>query len=291
MTTTGVNTLASTAYRVKFKQANLDRILRNALVAEKICEVDRTDSYIIRNPYGSQPTAQQSAAGLTGTYTIDDYTTTDDTLTVTEEVKVAEHVYDFENTVLNFDMYANRADEQAYSFAAQVDKYVLNNLGYSATGSYTTPVGGFTTAANVNKILANLISKVSGYAEIYKGLFLVLENTDITGLIEAQMTNGYSFADAALNNGLLTHQAGIDIYVVRADTFTDSAVGTLSAPSMDNCKIFGVKNVSTYAAPRGVQVEEKPVSGKTGRECVTWGYIGFKLWSTKAALIVKITLA
>jgi hypothetical protein len=291
MTTTGINSLSSTTYRVKFKQANLDRILRRFLIAEKICEVDRTDSYLIRNPYGSQPVAQMSVNGINGTYTVDDYSTTDDSLTVTDEVKVAEQVYDFEQTLSNFDMYANRADEQAYAFAAKIDSFVLNYLGYSATGAYTTPVGGFTTASNVITILSNLQSKVMGYADAYKGTFLVLENTDVTGVMASQANNGFSFADSALNNGLLTRMMGTEIYVTRTSTFTNSAIGTLAAPAMSGCRLFGVNNVATYAAPRGVQVEEKAVSGKTGRECVTWGYVGFKLWTTKAALIVKITLA
>ena len=289
MTTTGTNTLGSTTYRVKFKQANLDKILRRMLIAEKICEVDRTDSYLIRNPYGSQPTAQMGS--ITGTYTVDDYTTTDDSLTVDNEIKVAEHVYDFEQTLLNFDMYANRADEQAYSFAAKVDQFVLNYLGYSATGAYTTPTGGFTTPSNILTIMANLTSKVGGYADAYKGQFLVIENTDLVGFSVAGATNGYSFSDATLNNGFAGRMMGVDIYVTRTGVFTNSAIGTLSSPAMSGCRVHGVNGVATYAAPRGVQVEEKSVSGKTGRECVTWGYIGFKLWTTKAALVTKITLA
>ena len=48
---------------------------------------------------------------------------------------------------------------------------------------------------------------------------------------------------------------------------------------------------ATYASPRGVTFEEKGVSGKTGKEVVTYGYIGFKLWATKIALVVNITLS
>jgi hypothetical protein len=288
MTTTGTNSLSSTTYRVKFYQANLDRILRNMLIAEKVCEVDRTDSYLIRNPYGSQVTAQVTA--LTGTYNVDDYTTTDDSLTVTDEFKAAEHVYDFEQTLLNFDMFENRANEQGYAVAQAIDSFVLNNLLEDGTGTYTTPVGGFTTAANLNTIMSNLISKVAGYADVYKGLFLVLENTDITGVIQAQATNGFTFADAALNNGFMSSYMGVDIYVTRSGLFTDATVGTKTWTNSGH-RLFGVKNVATYAAPRGVQIEEKSVGNKTGKEIVTWGYIGFKLWTTKAALIIDITLA
>jgi hypothetical protein len=56
-------------------------------------------------------------------------------------------------------------------------------------------------------------------------------------------------------------------------------------------RVFGVKNVATYASPRGIKVEEKGVSGKTGKEVVVYGYCGFKLWTTKASLVVDITLA
>jgi len=288
MASTGTNLLSTKTYRDKYRMANLDTILRNALVAEKICEVDRSNAKTIQNPYGSQATTVVSA--LTGTYTVADYSTTDDTLTVDNEFKVAEQVYDFEETLSKFDLFANRADEQAYSIAAAIDSFVLNNLCEDGTGTYTTPAGGFTTAANVNVILSNLISKVTGYADVYKGLFLVVENTDTVGIMQAQATNGFSFADMALNNGLLTKQMGVEIYVVRTGTFTDATVGTKTWTNSGH-RVFGVKNVATYAQPQGVKFEEKGVSGKTGMEVVTYGYIGFKLWSVKAGLIIDITLA
>ncbi len=138
--------------------------------------------------------------------------------------------------------------------------------------------------------MSNLISKVSGYAEAYNGLYLVLENTDITGVIQAQATNGFSFADSALNNGFMSSYMGVDIYVVRSGTFVTGTVGTQTFAN-SGCRLFGVKNMATYASPRGVQIEEKGVSGKTGKEVVTYGYCGVKVWGAKAALTVKITLA
>jgi hypothetical protein len=288
LTTTGTNTISTKTYRDKYRLANLDQILRAALVAEKIMMVDRSGLKTLQSPYGSQPTTVISA--LTGTYAVADYTTTDSTLTVADEFKVAEQVYDFENTLGNFDLFANRSDEQAYSVATAIDGFVLNALCAGGTSSYTTPAGGFTTAANLNVIMSNLISKVSGYAEVYKGMYLVLENTDITGVIQAQATNGFSFADSALNNGFLTSYMGVDIYVVRSGTFVTATQGTQSW-SNSGKRVFGVKNTATYAAPQGVKFEEKGVSGKTGMELVTYGYVGAKVWAAKAALTVAITLA
>lgn len=282
------NTISSRTYRDKYKSKKLEKILRRALIAEAICEVDNSDNKRIQSPYGSQPTAVVQA--IAGTYTPATFTTTDDTLTVTDEVIVSEHIFDFEDILTNFDMFDNRMDEQMYAVANQIDTFVLNNLCEDATGAYTTAVGGFNTAANINKIFGDLLQIVAGYADAYKGLFLVIENTEVSGLIQAQATNGFSFADAALNNGFMSSYMGVDIYVTRTGTFADATLGTTTYTNAGH-RVFGVKNVATYASPRGVRFEEKQVSGKTGMETVTFGYIGFKLWAPKTALVVDITLA
>jgi len=282
------NTISSRTYRDKYRQATLAKLLRKALVTEAICEVDRSDAKTIDSPYGSQPTTVVQA--LAGTYTPADFTTTDDTLSVTDEFIVSEHIMNFQNVLSQFDLFSSRMDEMNNSVKTSIDSFVLNSLTEDGTGAYTTPTGGFTTAANINKIMADLSGTVAGYADAFKGLFLVIENTDVTGFAQAQATNGFSFADAALKNGFMDSYMGVDIYVVRTGTFVDATVGTKTWTN-DGHRVFGVKDVATYAAPRGIQVEEKGVSGKTGKELVTFGYIGFKLWAPKASLIVDVTLA
>lgn len=270
----------------------LAHALRNGLVAEKICLVDRSDSRVIKSPYQTAPATVVQA--LAGTYTPGAYTTTNDSLTVTDEFIVSEHIFDFEDVLSDFDIFAARIDDMTYSVMAAIDKYVLNVILEAGTGTYTTPAGGFTTAANINTIMSNLASKVMGYAEAYNGLFLVIENTDVPGFMQAQATNGFSFADAALNNGFMTNYMGIDVHVVRSGTFEDDAATSDSGSqtwSNSGHRLFGVKNVSTYASPRGVRFEEKGVTGKTGKEIVVVGYVGAKVWTPKAALIVDITLA
>jgi len=282
------NTISSRTYRDKYRRSTLDHALRVALVAEKIFNVDRSDSKRIQSPYGSQPTTVVQA--LAGTYTPATFTTTDDTLSVDDEFIVSEHIFDFEETLTAFDIFASRVDNMTNSVATAIDSFVLNSACEDATGAYTTPAGGFTTAANVSVIMSNLASQVMGYAETYKGLFLVIENTDIVGFAQAQVSQGFSYSDMALRNGFMNSYMGIDIYVVRTGLFVDATVGTKTWTNAGH-RVFGVKNVATYAAPRGVQFEEKGVSGKTGVEVVAFGYIGFKLWAPYTALLVDITLA
>ena len=161
----------------------------------------------------------------------------------------------------------------------KIDQFVINEMTAGATSTYSTPTGGFVTVANCNTIIANLTSKVMGYADLYKGMFLVIENTDVVGFMASQMTNGFSYADAALNNGFMQSYGGVEIYVVRAGTFQSATVGTKTWTNSGH-RLFGIKQTATYAAPRGVQFEEKGVSGKTGKEVVTFGYIGVKVWAT-----------
>ena len=282
----------SSVWRNKYRSAVMQQVLRKALVSEKICDVDRSNSFYIHNPYSGRPVA--SVAAVDGSYAITAWTTTDDTLSVTDEVTYGEHIYDFERLLANYDLFATRTNEQAYAVSLAIDKFVLNNLLEAGNQAYTTPGGGFTTMANINVIMSNLISKVAGYADMYKGLFLVIENTDVPGFIQAQASNGFNFADSALNNGFMTNYMGVEIYVVRTGTFDDQTTSTISGSTTwtnDGRRVFGVKGAATYAQPGGLRFEEKGVTLKTGVEFATYGYVGFKLWAQKTDLVVDVLIA
>lgn len=283
-----MNTQSTYGNRDKYFQSQYQIVLRNNLVCEKICTVDNSDLKRIQNPYGSQPTATIQA--VAGTYSVTAWTVTDDALTVTDEVIYSEQVFAHEEFFAIFDIAASRLDNMMYAVAFGIDKYVLNSLTLNATGTYTTPVGGFTTAANINTIMANLQSKVAGFQDDYKGTFLVIENTDIVGFAIAGGTTGFSVADSVLKNGYMNNWMGTDIYIVRTGTFVSATLGTVVVTNSGH-RVFGVNKASTYASPRGMQYEEKGVSGKTGKEIVVYGLIGFKLWAQKAGLVVNITLA
>lgn len=282
-----MNTPSTYGERDKYLKSQYENVLRNALVAEKVCSVDRSDLKRIQNPYGSQPTAAVQA--VAGTYSVTAWTVTDDALTVTDEVIYAEHIFAHEEFFAVFDIAKSRIDNMMYSVAFGVDKFVINNLCEDATGAYTTPAGGF-ASQSINEIFANLISKVSGYQGIPTGMYVIIENTDLPGLMIAGATNGFNVADATIRNGQVGQWMGVDIYVVRSGTFVSATIGTTAVTNSGH-RVFGVKGVATYASPRGMQYEEKQVTGKTGKECVVFCLVGFKLWAQMAGLTVDITLA
>lgn len=283
-----MNTQSTYGERDKYFQSQYEIVLRNALVTRAICDTDESDLKRIQNPFGNQVTATIQA--VAGTYSVSAWTITDDALTVTDEVIYSEHIFAHEEYFAKFDIAASRIDEMMYGVAFGIDKYVLNALTEDAGEAYTTPVGGFTTAGNINEIMANLLSKVAGYEDMFKGTYLVIENTDLVGFAVAGATNGFNFADAHLRNGFMNEWMGVRIYVIRTGTFVDATLGTRVVTNAGH-RVFGVTGVSTYASPRGMNFEEKMVTQKTGREIVVFGEIGFKLWAQKVNLTVDVTLA
>ena len=286
------NSLPTTTLRDKYRAAQIMQALRNAVVAEKICMVDRSDLKTISSPYiSAMSTVVQAVAG---TYTPANVTTTDDTLTVADEFIVSGQIKGFEKITSNFDLFFAANQAMTNSVVTAIDKWVLNNLCEDGTGAYTTPVGGFTTAANVNVIFSNIISKTAGYADALNGLYVVVENTDLTGIMQSQVNTGFQRADEAATNGLIGNIMGVDIYVVRSGTFVDATTTSVSGTKTwtnSGHRVAGVKNVSTYAFPRGLQFEEKGVSGMTGMEVVCYGLVGFKQWTPTSDLTIDITLA
>lgn len=284
--TIGTSTL-SEVWRIKYVQKKLNLSLRSALVSEKICNVDRSGAKYISNPYLTALNA--NIATMAGTYTVDTATTVDDTCTVTDQVESAVHLYEFEESLSRSDLFKSFIDDMAAAVTEQADKFVLNKVLDGAGESYDTPVGGFTTPANINQIIADLCGKMAGYAQAYKGLFLVIENTDLTGFIQAGMSNGFTFSDMTLNNGFAGRYGGVEIYVVRSGTYATGTLGTLSATNSGH-RLFGVKGQATYAAPNGVHYDEKKVTQKTGRELSVWMNIGAKVWTPTANLLCDITI-
>lgn len=281
------NTISDRSYREGYYQSRYAVLLRRSLIAMKICDVDQSGEYSLDNPYGSQPTATQQS--LTGTYTPADFTLTDQKVEANQEIIVSEHIFHFQKMLTKWNLMNSRMDELFYAASAQIDKYVLNDMVENANQSYTTAAGNFLTKANIPTIFGELLGKVAGYADMYKGLFLVIENTEVPGLVEQQVASGFSYADMALKNGFMRNYMGVDIYVTRTGTFADTTINGVTYTNANN-RVFGVKGSSVLIFPVGIVYDEKKVSGKTGKEVVVVAYTGHKLFKEKEDLVVDITL-
>lgn len=286
------NTLSTKTLRDKYRSSQIQQALKNSVIANKVCITDTTEAKTIQSPYMTQVTATVQA--ISGTYIPQNLQTNDDTLTLTDEVMVAAQIRDYETVISNFDLFfaANKAIIDSATVA--VDKWVLNELCETGTGAYTTPVGGF-NASNTVQIVADIIGKFGGLADAMNGFYIVIENTEMSGITQAQSQIGFVTADGAIRNGFMGHMGGADFYVVRAGTFVDETTTSVSGTkTWTNAghRVGGIKNVATYAAPRGLKFTEKDAGpGILATEIVLNGLMGFKQWATKATLTVDITLA
>ena len=283
-----LNFTEATAYRKKWMPNLFQEILHKALVAEKVFSVDNSDNKYIENPYGDAGVVTQQA--IAGTYSVDTFTVTANTLTVSEEFVWSEQVYDFEQLASVADVKGSRMKEAMSQMTTAVDKYALNALCDGGTGAYTTPAGGF-SQSNTLTIAANLLGKLSGFNYNFNGGYIVIEPSDLPGVTLAMFGNGFASADRALNNGFLNNWAGFDWYVAGAATFVSATLGTATFTNAGH-RVAGVKGLATLAMPAGKFTwMEKEVSGKTGVELAMVAYAGVAVWAKKAELTIDITLA
>lgn len=271
--------------------------MRTALIGEAICNVDRSNQKYIHSPYISGTTAGTvNTSGLTGTYSVSAWTTVDDYLEVTEEITYAVRILDFEDKLATIDLYQSFVLELGRSIQEKIDIFVVNQLCEQGSGTYSTPSGGF-SSTNWPVILSNLLSKVAGYRDpvLSRGYFLVMEQADFVGVLQSQMASGFNFADAALRNGLVANQAGVDLYVVPTGTFKDDAAGASGYSGTQTWtnsghRVFGIKGLCTMAIPGGIKYRDLEVTGYTGKEVLLWANLGVKVWNKIASFIVDITV-
>lgn len=283
------NTNAATSWRKKWMPNLLQEILRKSLVADKICKTDTSDVFYIENPYGSAATVTQQA--LTGTYSVATYTSTADTLTLTDEFVWSEHIQSIEKVAQIADIKGSRMKEAMGQMSEAIDKFIVNSVCDEGTGTYTTPAGGFITSGNVLTILSKLGAKLAGFSTSFSGKYVVLEAADTSGITLAGMAAGFQNADKFLNNGFIGHLGGFDIYVVPDGTFVTTTLGTVAFTNSGH-RVAGVAGISTQLRP-GAKMEwmEKEVTGKRGVELALAADVGFKHWIQKRALTIDITLA
>lgn len=281
----------SDAYRKKYFSSTFQEIVKRSLIANAISDTSSSGEKYIANPYSSTVTAAVQA--LAGTYSVSGWTVTEEVLNVTDEFIYGEHILDFEETLSKYNLMADRQEKISYALKSAMDIWAINTLCEDGTGTMDTPTGGFTTPANIPVIVSTIMSKLAGYSNfVQKGVFCVLEAGDTLGLQQFQMGTGFSYADAALNNGLIGHLGGVDFYVVLDGTFQDAnATGAAGTKVWTNSghRVAGIKGVATFSvlAPKW---EEKGVTGKTGKEVVGFAYAGFKVWTNIAPLILDITI-
>lgn len=267
--------LSNTTLSIRKKAAIMQKYLQSMVVAREISDFQDGVKFLT-NPYETLGTVQVNSP-VAGTYTVGTMTTTDNTLEVNKEALYSKHVFDFESRFAQYNLAMEFLKGATSKIVEAIDRDLFTNLGTNA-GETVTVANGF-TSGNVIASVAEASGKLSGYSEAMNGLFIVIGNSSLPAFQVMGATNGFSFADSVLKNGLAGQLMGFDLYVVRdAQLPADTALA-------------GIKRVFSTGTNGGIQIEEKGVSGKTGKEFVAYTYYNSILWNNNLDLVVKFDLA
>lgn len=104
------NTIADGAFR-QLWMAGVQEDLDKKLVAKPISTTDSRATRIFHNPFNSTPVGTNGTKQLT--YSIEDMTSTDDTLTVQQRASAAEHIDSYEQMMTSYDLMSQQEQRQA----------------------------------------------------------------------------------------------------------------------------------------------------------------------------------
>jgi len=269
------NTIGTEVYRRKYVSAMLQKRLLKTLVAQDISRKFTWGTKYIDNPYGAAATA--NSGSIDGTYAVADYVTTNDRLTTDTQVDASNHIYKFEQTLSQFDLYTERMEELVDAVGEKIDSNVLQAY-YTGAGT-TSAHSGAVTAANIDDLFAEVLALGAGYRNATGKHYIVLTQVQVPVLTLWASTQGFNFADAALKNGKVAEVFGVQVYVVLSGQFATSTL------------LAGVKGVNSYIIADDFDIDEKKVTGKTGKEIAVVANMGTKVWAQKAALTMAISIA
>lgn len=214
------------------------RKLMRSLVSNGITEMKVTTDKVLHNPYTSQASRTDGSATTGQAYTASDYTISDDTLTIDRRAISAERVDPMDQMQSGNEIMSDRYETQAYNIQNAIDQYILSiPVSFSGVTDLDDSNLGSGSAGNPFDMTSSNVNAVAGYtteqllfqnAEMGKGAFIVLSPTGVNNVAAYQQASGFSYADAALNNGFVKGIApigGLDVLV--SNNLTHSVVLTI----------------------------------------------------------------
>ena len=212
---------------------NVQDELDKRLVALAISTVSTKNDRVFHNPYNSTPSGADGTA--TTAYSVEDFTSTDDTLTVSRRAVASEHVDSIEELQTNYNLAMQRSTRHAYVVRDKIDQYVLN-LPVSLSGVADIDDGDFggtdgnakvTSSTNIEDVANTIMEKVAlNNGALDRGMFWVVSPFEVTDMASYMQNNGFNVADAAIKNGFVGSPfAGLDIFV--SNNLTHSVVLTM----------------------------------------------------------------
>lgn len=249
------NTIGDGAFR-QLWMAGVQEDLDKKLVAKGISTTDSRASRLFHNPFNSTPVGTNGTRQTT--YTIEDMTSTDDTLTVQQRATAAEHIDNYEQMMTSYDLMSQQEQRQAYRIADFIDQYVLNKpVGFSGVRKIDNGVMGggasdsaayVTSSTNINGVPTKIAQYLAlGNGAMEKGLFWVVSPYEMANITSYAQSHGFNVADSSISSGyqgvIGKAFGGVDVYV--SNNLTHTTILTLATnPTAGDTLTFTVNGRS-----------------------------------------------
>jgi hypothetical protein len=226
------NTIADGALRQLWMQG-VQEDLDKKLVAKGIGTIDSRASRIFHNPFNSTPVGTNGTKQ--STYTTENMTSTDDTLTVAQRAAIAEQIDNYEQIMADYDLMSQQERRQAYRLADYIDQYVLNmpvsksgvrQIDNGIIGGGASDSAGYVLSSSNANTAANTLAEylALGNAALENGLFWVVSPYDMTKITGYAQSHGFNLQDSAISQGYLGSAgkvfSGMDLFVSNNLTHT-----------------------------------------------------------------------
>lgn len=175
--------------------------LRSALVAEAVCS-SKFESVLrpgqtIDFPYRSTVRIQDRSPSTN--LTIDDFTDTSDTYTISQSKAATSNVDDLQQLLSNqMDPQGDLESEIGYQLANNIDQYVIAT---GLAGAYETVAGGTLSASNVFETLSSVTATLSRNKALMGRSYAIVDPDFVATLANSDKANGFNLADETLVNG------------------------------------------------------------------------------------------
>lgn len=274
--------------------AQIQPILHKSLVAMDIASTeisnDLREGDTVNRPYISTASATDYTPG--STISVQDFTSTQESLTV-DQKKVVPHYIDNVNQLqMNYGIQNELAEESAYTLRDNIDQKVLaeqSNAGQTLDdGDLGGTAGSAVTATTGNIIeIYSLARKLLRDKNVPEGgdWFSVISTSTAEIMERVATDKGFRTADTTLKNGFAGNFMGFKVYI--SNNLDSGAYGGVTS----DFHVFGKQGAIDLALQKSPTVEMRKPANQLGANMFAWAVYGVKTFNKKADWFLRVPIA
>ncbi|HKL12884.1 MAG TPA: phage capsid protein [Halanaerobiales bacterium] len=250
--------------------------------------MDKGDT--VHYPYFSSPSAVSYTPG--SDITIQEFSSTDETLTVDQKYVVPAYVDDVNALQMNYSYRSELQERAAYKLRDEIDQDVLGEVTNAGQTMDDGDLGGTSgsaitaTTANIVQVFTTARKKLRDKNVPEAGDFAAVVSTATAEIIERTAADkGFQVADSTLKNGYGGNFLGFKVYI--SNNLDSTAYNGTSVER----HIFAKKGAISLAVQQAPMAQMKEVSNRLGANILVHAVWGVKTFTKRADWMVDAPIS